>query len=82
VVVDILNSTFSEGMKIENLSLDNVSNLLKICENISLTSKFENHLITCTKCVKNILKVYGEKILTIMKTASAMGSDINRLNDE
>ena len=39
-------------------------------------------MITSVKCIKHVLKIYSEKILSIMKTSSAMGNDVSRLNDE
>lgn len=59
------------------MSFDNVIQILKLCENIMLNSKFEAHLSMSLKSIKQILKYFNEKIITAMKTYAAIGSDIN-----
>jgi hypothetical protein len=83
IMVDALNCTFGDQQsRIDMLSFDHASLVLKKCEEVMLSDKFEFHLTVALKVVKNILKVFNERINTIMKTSLAMGDDFQKLNNE
>ena len=46
------------------------------------SDKFELHLTIALKVVKNIMKVFSERVKSIVKTSLAMGEDFAKLNDE
>jgi hypothetical protein len=54
VVMDVLNTTFAEGLSIEKLTHDHISAVVPLASNLT-NSKFEQHILTGMRCVLNIL---------------------------
>lgn len=55
VVMDILNNTFAENLKIESLNFENIASILPHATNL-VNSKYETHILAGLKTTLNILK--------------------------
>lgn len=83
ILVDALACTLADSTScVESFNFEHAHLILKKCEDVMSSDKFELHLTVALKTVKNILRVFSERLLSICKTSLAMGDDFAKLNDE
>ena len=58
VVMDLLNYTFAENLKIESLNYDNIAQILPHATSL-VNSKYEPHILAGLKTSYNIIKFWG-----------------------
>eukprot|EP00347_Sterkiella_histriomuscorum_P005906 403354820 len=88
IVVDALACTLanadanSSSNAIDQFNFVQALQILQKLEDVFNTDKFEFHLTIALKTLKNILRVFSERILSIIKPLLLMGEDISKLNSE
>lgn len=77
IVMDVLNNTFAENLKVDLLNYENISQIIN--HSINLTnSRYESHIKAGLKTVLNILKHWEKNLIQIKTIPVGGGVDLAR----
>ncbi len=77
IVMDLLNNTFAENLKIETLNYENIAHVLPHATNL-INSKYETHILAGLKTSYNLVKFWGPEMIKIKTIAVGGGVDLSR----
>jgi len=62
VTMDVINSTFAKGFKVQMLNMENVAQLIPHCMKLT-NSKYETHILAGLKATLNILNFHKNALI-------------------
>lgn len=62
VMMDVLNNTFAENLKVDILNYENISSITTHATNL-VNSKYETHILAGLKTILNILKHWAPNMI-------------------
>lgn len=77
MVMDLLNSTFADNLRIDNLNYENIAQILPHANNL-VNSKYETYLLAGLKTSLNIIKAWGPEMIKIKTIPVSGGVDLAR----
>lgn len=77
IVMDVLNNTFAENIKVESLNYENIAQILPHAMSL-INSKYETHLLAGLKSTLNIIKFWGPEMIKIKTVPVGGGVDLSR----